>query len=340
MSYRALVPFVLLVATSEGLWGCSGSGGSSCPSIDKLQTDVLIPRCALPACHGGDPPTGDLDLGSPNVADRLIGVPAAQCEGQTRVVAGDPDASYLYHKLTDATPPCGSQMPLAGHLTGDEKKQIRCWIASLAPGGADGGSGTPDAGLTCLEPLTACGDTCVDTKTDPAHCGDCTTSCAVACSGGSCVESCPSPEENCAGACVDTSSNASHCGDCATACDPGKVCVASECSCGPDASFATDIQPIFTANCAKAGCHLGPAPQQGLNLSEGNAYANLVGVATTECNNRTRVVAGDVSQSYIYNKITGVDLCTGSRMPKGQDPLPAEDIDAIRRWICNGAADN
>src|SRR5450432_51108 len=45
-------------------------------------------------------------------------------------------------------------------------------------------------------------------------------------------------------------------------------------------SFAGDVQPIFTTNCAKSGCHSSNAPMQGQDLSEGNAYANIVGVPT------------------------------------------------------------
>jgi hypothetical protein len=36
------------------------------------------------------------------------------------------------------------------------------------------------------------------------------------------------------------------------------------------------------------------------------------------------------------NKITGVGMCSGSKMPKGAS-LTTTQIDGIRNWICNGA---
>jgi hypothetical protein len=46
-------------------------------------------------------------------------------------VAGNPDMSLLYRKLTD-TPPCGSRMPPTGALTTDEINRVQAWIANGA----------------------------------------------------------------------------------------------------------------------------------------------------------------------------------------------------------------
>jgi len=40
-------------------------------------------------------------------------------------------------------------------------------------------------------------------------------------------------------------------------------------------SFSTQIQPIFTQNCAFSGCHAGTSPAAGLNLEDGKAHGNL-----------------------------------------------------------------
>src|SRR6478609_7482082 len=40
-------------------------------------------------------------------------------------------------------------------------------------------------------------------------------------------------------------------------------------------SFATDIQPILTTNCATSGCHSGNTPEGNLNLEAANAYTSL-----------------------------------------------------------------
>jgi hypothetical protein len=108
-------------------------------------------------------------------------------------------------------------------------------------------------------------------------------------------------------------------------------------------SFCRDIQPIFTANCALSGCHAGAAPQQGQNLSAGNAYANIVNVASREVPALDRVEPGDPANSYLVHKIEGTAALVGgedTRMPLGLEPLPQADIDLIRAWIAAGAPNN
>jgi len=50
-------------------------------------------------------------------------------------------------------------------------------------------SSTTDAGAPCDGTLTRCGDTCVDLRSDEAHCGSCTKACAAdaTCAAGACV---------------------------------------------------------------------------------------------------------------------------------------------------------
>lgn len=211
-------------------------------------------------------------------------------------------------------------------------------VAGCAPG-CSSSNGPDGGGITCSAPAIACDGECVDASKDPAHCGDCDTSCDVACSAGECVASCPEPTQNCSGSCVDTSSDADHCNGCDSPCEAGLVCQASECTCGAPVAFAADIQPIFTASCALRGCHSGALPQADLDLSDGAAYDNLVGVASSGCAGRTRVTAGSVEQSYIYDKLTGGDIC-GEQMPLRGSALASDRIAAIASWICNGALDD
>jgi hypothetical protein len=97
-------------------------------------------------------------------------------------------------------------------------------------------------------------------------------------------------------------------------------------------SFATQVQPIFTANCT-TGCHGGVRPSAGLSLAAGASYASLVGVRSGCPDGRLRVTRGSVSASYLVNKLTGVGMLSGG-------PLPTAQIDLIRAWICNGAPNN
>ncbi|QXD16765.1 hypothetical protein GQ464_007455 [Rhodocaloribacter litoris] len=101
-------------------------------------------------------------------------------------------------------------------------------------------------------------------------------------------------------------------------------------------SFAA-VQSIFTSNCAFSGCHAGTFPAQGLNLSAGQAYANIVNVPSQEEPSLDRVEPGDPDRSYLFMKITGAPGIRGERMPLGRPPLSAEQIERIRRWIEAGA---
>ena len=95
---------------------------------------------------------------------------------------------------------------------------------------------------------------------------------------------------------------------------------------------------IFTPSCALSGCHAGGAPQMGQNLSAGQAFMNIVNVASAENSSFMRVKPGDAANSYLYMKITGDARITGARMPLTGGTLSAAKIAAIRDWINGGAA--
>jgi hypothetical protein len=81
-------------------------------------------------------------------------------------------------------------------------------------------------------------------------------------------------------------------------------------------------------------------PAASMSLETGKSYAQLVNVPSSTCSGKTRVKPAAVAESYIINKLTGVGICNGSMMPKVGGPLPAAQIDTIRRWICQGAPNN
>jgi hypothetical protein len=111
-----------------------------------------------------------------------------------------------------------------------------------------------------------------------------------------------------------------------------------------DAPTFTDIQAtIFNTSCAFSQCHAGsnpPPPPQGLNLSAGQAYANLVGVPSQEQPSLNRIEPGDPDNSYLYLKITGDPSISGQRMPLTGGPLSDAQIQLVRDWILDGAPNN
>lgn len=223
-------------------------------------------------------------------------------------------------------------MPVGASLSAAQKSCIESWIASLP---------IVDAGKDADDECERCGGgSCVDLKTDPNHCGSCDTVCPEsACVGGVC--GCAASLASCGGTCVDTQSSTSNCGSCGNVCALGQTCASGVCTCGlATVSFSAAVQPIFTTSCAFAGCHTGPNPPDGLNLSAGVSYSKLVNVLTGECSDgRKRVLPGQPSVSYLMDKLMGVDLCFGTQMPK-IGMLPSSQIQTISNWICEGAPNN
>lgn len=107
-------------------------------------------------------------------------------------------------------------------------------------------------------------------------------------------------------------------------------------------SFSQNVQPIFN-RCV--GCHGNGIAQQGLNLESG-AYANTVNAPAAQTATTTRldrIEPGNPDASYLLHKIQGTQATvqgSGSRMPLGQPALSDAEIQLIRRWISEGAANN
>jgi hypothetical protein len=109
-------------------------------------------------------------------------------------------------------------------------------------------------------------------------------------------------------------------------------------------SFEQDVQPIFTVNCARDGCHKRPAPLQGQNLEPGFAYDNIVGVPVQGLPGNIRIDPNSQvrTDSYLYRKITNTPVIAGTQMPPPITGivLSMEQIDTIGLWIEQGAERN
>lgn len=112
----------------------------------------------------------------------------------------------------------------------------------------------------------------------------------------------------------------------------------------PDPSIGATLSQIqariFDTNCALSGCHAGGSPQLGLDLSAGQAFSNIVNVASTEQPSLLRVAPGDPENSYLLQKIRGDMSISGAQMPLGRAALSAANIELVRQWIDEGALDN
>ena len=98
------------------------------------------------------------------------------------------------------------------------------------------------------------------------------------------------------------------------------------------------IQQVFTANCALSGCHTGPTPQQGQDLSDAvTSYANIVGVASHEKSSNLRIAPGDSAASYMVMKLRNTPGIVGQPMPYGAYPMDPALVIRIAAWAQQGA---
>jgi alpha-tubulin suppressor-like RCC1 family protein len=152
--------------------------------------------------------------------------------------------------------------------------------AADAAHASDAGDGAPvmDATPSCAVGETLCGTACVDTQTDPDHCGDCTTVCpsaadgSPACGAGSCGVVCNSGYHNCSGACDDDTSVDS-CGSSCTPCTApiNAIATCDGTSCG------------FTCSPGTVSCNGAAACCTSTVLTGGGVYTCLLSGSDVEC---------------------------------------------------------
>lgn len=106
-------------------------------------------------------------------------------------------------------------------------------------------------------------------------------------------------------------------------------------------SYASQVQPIFTASCTSNACHDATQSAEGLNLTAAASYAELVGKPSGQCGSFDLVEVQQPEVSYLVMKLRGSGPCfIGTRMPKATQALSAAQIQLVRDWVFNGAPNN
>jgi hypothetical protein len=109
---------------------------------------------------------------------------------------------------------------------------------------------------------------------------------------------------------------------------------------GPSVVFS-EVQPIFVNSCTYGDCHSTTSRKAGLDLSATQAFDKLVNVESLQCDDgRKRVEPGQPDKSYLIDKLKGMRLCFGERMPAGDGPMKAADLKKITDWVASGAREN
>lgn len=129
-----VVAGLALSACDEKLSDLTGPTPNLQPTFSSIQSEILTPRCA--GCHTdiGRPAPMGLVLLDGRAHGNLVGVGARGRAGLIRVVPGDPENSYLIHKVEGRGGISGQRMPFNGTpLTDGQILVIKRWIELGAP---------------------------------------------------------------------------------------------------------------------------------------------------------------------------------------------------------------
>ena len=126
-----------LAACDEKLSDVAGPTPNLQPTFSSIQRDIFSAadssgRASCTQCHnaGNRNNAAVLSLADGVAYSELVNVPSSRKAGAIRVIPGDPDGSYLIHKLEGRSDIVGQRMPRTGgpFLTPGQISIIRRWI--------------------------------------------------------------------------------------------------------------------------------------------------------------------------------------------------------------------
>jgi hypothetical protein len=132
-----LITALSMIGCDEKLSDLTGPTPNLQPTFSSIQRDIFEAsdssgRTPCVQCHTnvGRNPSGGLNLISGASYSALVGVGSLLKPGAVRVIAGDPNNSYLIQKLEGAAGIAGRRMPFNGppYLTDGQILVIKRWI--------------------------------------------------------------------------------------------------------------------------------------------------------------------------------------------------------------------
>jgi len=123
--YQTMLVVMLGALAIAGCYGgddTTGGGGSGTPQQTSTQQLASVPVSfsadiqpiftqSCTSCHNATTRSGGLVLDAGVAFANIVQVPSGQVPSQNYVESGDPDRSYLFHKITGAPGISGSRMP-------------------------------------------------------------------------------------------------------------------------------------------------------------------------------------------------------------------------------------
>ncbi len=207
-----------------------------------------------------------------------------------------------------------------------------CSLANT-PADPEGPSGEGASAATCSGAnKKQCGSDCVDTSTDPEHCGGCSEACAdgESCVEGVCGAACLEGHTPCGGICVDTKSDSKHCGGCDQACGDDEMCVEGKCD--KDCPPGQNVCQGMCVDTGKDTSHCG-----GCEQPCANGELCIEGKCEKDCPEGQDVCLGmcvDTSSDVAHcggceQPCAATELCVQSKCvcPMGQDSCNGKCVD-------------
>jgi hypothetical protein len=133
---------VCMSACDESLSKLAGPTPNLEPTFASVQHEIFettdaAGRTSCVTCHTatGRTPAGGLNLEHAVAYDQIVNVASRQRPDMMRVTPGNPDASYMVHKVEGQSDITGRRMPFNGppYLTSGQIQILRRWIEVGAP---------------------------------------------------------------------------------------------------------------------------------------------------------------------------------------------------------------
>jgi hypothetical protein len=118
-----------LAAALLGLLSACGPAPVPDPTWASIRDDVFIPSCG---CHTGDAPRADVGLDGDTPADLLDVDASSSFSGWKYIVAGSPEESLVYVRLTGGDGEVSAMPPSSSGLDSEVTAVIAEWITAGA----------------------------------------------------------------------------------------------------------------------------------------------------------------------------------------------------------------